>query len=75
MRYVNARTTEYVREKIYRIYVTDALQYINGSMTNALGGKSLTTRYSDLITPAREPDKTADEVITSIKDKLRALGK
>lgn len=74
MRYVEARIVNYMHDKTYRIYVTDSIHYINDNIANVIGGKSLDMRYLDVITPVKYPNRTADEVITSIKSKLKNIG-
>ena len=64
MRYVKARYKENQRELAYRIYVTDALK--------AFGG--LNARYYDFIDDTPPDNRTADEVIGGIRQKLTALG-
>jgi len=65
MRYVSARIEETVREKTYRIYVTDCLK------TMVPGGKGL-VRYVDFFT---KPDNSdPEEIKTSIKNKLAEIG-
>ena len=64
MRYVTARYNEKQRELAYRIYVTDALKYFGG----------LNARYLDFIDDTPPDNRTADEVIGGIRQKLAALG-
>ena len=35
------------------------------------GSAFMTTRYTDIVHPPKEPTKTADEIIDEIKQKLR----
>lgn len=62
MRYVMARYYQHRRDWAYRIYITDGLKFLAG----------LNIRYADLFLP--EETRTAEEVITGIKGKLRRLG-
>ena len=52
-------------EKLYRIYVTDALKVIGG----------LNVRYCDLISASvpRE-ERSGEEIITSLSEKLNEIG-
>jgi len=60
-------------EKAYKCYVADALRIITENTAKANGGKYLQARYIDYIEPKKEETRTADEVITSLKEKLRRL--
>ena len=62
MRYAQARYEQYRRDWAYRVYVTDALKIIGG----------LNIRYADIFKP--EETRTAEEIKSSISDKLRRLG-
>ena len=57
-------------EKAFRIYTTEMLRGIAKSM-----GLQIEQRYLDFIEPQKEDTRTADEVITDIKAKIRKGGK
>ena len=61
------------REKAYQVYITDALRIITENTAKANGGHYLQVRYAELIEPKKEETRTANEVITDLKDKLRRL--
>lgn len=65
--------------KLYEIYVTDRLKAINDSLASFYGGSTTKDRYVDLFESMRNvvPDdsRTAEQVISSISDKLERLGK
>lgn len=66
------------KQLVYEIYVTDRLKAINDSIASFYGGASTKTRYIELverIKKAPEPERTAEEVISSISDKLERIGK
>lgn len=62
MRYCAARYKQMADERIYRIYVTDALKAAYG----------LDRRYADIFIPAET--RTAQEIISNIFDKLEKAG-
>lgn len=64
MRYVKARYERNRRDLIYRIYITDGLKSLAG----------IGVRYYDCI-KRDSKERTEQEIITSIKDKLRICGK
>lgn len=64
MRYVTARYNKQQRELAYRIYVTDALKVLGG----------LNARYYEYIDDKPQDNRTADEVVDGIRQKLTALG-
>lgn len=62
----------------YEIYVADRLKAINDSVASFFGGSSTTKRYVDLIKEMKqkpEPERTAEQVISSISEKLERIGK
>ena len=61
------------QQKAYNNYVTDALRIITENTAKAHGGRYLQVRYAEIIEPIKEEKRTANEVITDIKDKLRRL--
>ena len=64
MRYVIARINEHDREQAYRIYVTDALKIIG----------RIDQRYYDFVRPTKVETRTAEEIISSISEKLKKAG-
>ena len=61
-------------EKAYKCYVTDALRLITENTARAInGGRYLQARYIEYIEPIKEETRTKEEVITSLKEKLRRL--
>lgn len=57
-------------EKAFRIYTTEMLRGIAKSM-----GLQIEQRYLDFIEPPKEETRTAEDVISDIKAKLRKGGK
>ena len=60
----------------YEVYVTDRLHAINASVANALGGQMAKKRYIEILEEMKgekAPDVTAEQVISSISDKLERL--
>ena len=52
-------------EKIYRLYIADALMCMCNNLASAFGGHTITTRYADLYKPVdtRSGDEIAVDVI------------
>lgn len=61
------------QEKAYKIYTTDCLRIIAENSARANGGKYIQMRYAEVIEPAKEETRTADEIISNIKEKLRGI--
>lgn len=72
MRYVMARYEREQRELAYRIYISDALRTISENTAKFGGGGYMKVRFADIIMPRPEDDRTSDEIISHIKDKLRS---
>lgn len=68
-----ARYEREQRELAYRIYVTDALRIISENTAKFGGGGYMKARFSDIIIPKAEDDRTSDEIIGNIRGKLRKL--
>ena len=69
MRYVLEMVKKKAVDDAYRIYVSDTLYFMaNGQAPNM--------RFSELVNrakPQKEDDRTADEIISSMKNKLERL--
>lgn len=72
MRYVMARYESEQRELAYRIYISDALRTISENAAKIGGGGYMKVRFADIIMPRPEDDRTSDEIISHIRDKLRS---
>lgn len=71
MRYVLARFEIYQRELAYRIYISDALQNISENTAKFGSGRYMKVRFADIIMPQPEDDRTSEEIISHIREKLR----
>lgn len=65
--------------RAYEIYVTDRLKAINDSVAHVFGGSTAEKRYMDFLESAQpkratEDNRTAEQVISSISEKLERLG-
>lgn len=70
MRYAYIRLREKGADKVYRIYVTDALY----ALTNR--GQHMTKRWIDVVDPDRnvvDETRTPEEIINGIRDKLKKV--
>lgn len=57
------------------VYITDTLKILNENVTRIGGGSTLKARYIDLVeTKEPEPVRSSEQIINSIKDKLRMMG-
>ena len=72
MRYVMARYEREQRELAYRIYISDALRTISENTAKFGGGGYMKVRFADIIIPRPEDDRTSDEIISHIREKLRS---
>ena len=70
MRYAIARYQSQQRDLAYRIYVTDCLR-IQVECVTAMGGHPLSPdRFADMLDPKPIDNRTADDIIESIRKKL-----
>lgn len=68
-----------LEHKVYEVYVTDRLKTVNDIIAQTFGGPAPKMRYYDILEEMKpqkeeEPEKTAEQVISSISDKLERLG-
>ena len=61
------------REKTLRVYVTDSLMYISEILAKRYSGSYMSRRYIDLIEPKKEDERTPEDIISRLKDKMRKL--
>lgn len=63
------------KDKVYRIYITDALKTIAENTAHIRGGGTiLSMRYIEMITSqGPEEERTEEDVINNLKDKLRII--
>lgn len=60
------------KERMYKVYVTDALKAIATNTSKAYGGVELNKRFIDVLEPHIEK-RTANDIINNIKRKLKGL--
>lgn len=58
------------KDDAYRFYISDVLKTICENFAKKYGGSYIKSRYSDIINPKKRDDRTSDEIINSIKEKL-----
>lgn len=67
------------KERLFQIYITDALKCLNDNVAKTLGGSTLKVRYYDLLESGnkQENEKTGDEIALEIIKKagLKVKGK
>lgn len=65
------------KDKLYQVYITDTLKMIAENTSNLAGGKAPSMRWVDAMNslekPKEEEEKTAEEVIDRIKEKLAKM--
>lgn len=75
MRYVETRLRKKHEEEAYRTYLTDALYCLTGMRGLPY---TMDKRFVDIIRPDRnviDEERSPEEIINTIKDKLERLGK
>lgn len=70
MRYVVSKIVQRREEVAYRIYITDALLVIGQNTQRFAGGSTMKMRYKDILFPAPEETRTAEEIKQHIISKL-----
>ena len=60
-------------ERAFKIYITDALKAIAENTARQAGGRTMTKRYVDIITPPKpEDDEAPEEKSQKIVDRIRS---
>lgn len=73
MRYVLARHNNEMRDMTYRIFISDELFYLNNNVVQMTGGTQLRMHLRDLYCPQKEDDRTSEDIIAGLKEKMRRL--
>ena len=61
------------QDKAYRIYVTDTLRVITENTSKVQGGSYYKMRFADMLDSPKKEERTEEEVITNLMDKLRKV--
>lgn len=75
--YLQANFREKKKHFLYETYVTDCLKNTNDVLANAYGGSVMKERYVDVVKDLNKPqeeERTAEEVIEDIGNKLDMIG-
>lgn len=56
----------------YQVYTARALQILSEDMANAFGGKSMAISYEELVNPKPVDNRSAEEIIEDIKEKMNS---
>lgn len=59
-----------MRELKYKYYITDSLKAISESISDRFGGPRISTRFFDVLHPAEEDERTADEIVDDVIGKI-----
>ena len=62
------------KEDVYRTYVTDSLRVISENTSKSYGGRYMKNRYYDIVNPIPEETRTGQDIINTIRDKIREIG-
>lgn len=57
---------EQQKDAAYRIYVTDALRIVAENTAQYVGGNYIKARYSDMIEPKKQDNRTCEEITADI---------
>lgn len=71
--YVLSQYKAISEQKTLKIYITEALRIIGENTAKAVGGRSLTKSYIDIIEPKKEekPKETAEQAKKRLLDKFK----
>lgn len=61
-----ARAKERAKTEAYRIYVTDALRFVAENTARYVGGSYIKARYSDMIEPKKQDNRTCEEITADV---------
>lgn len=66
LRYAVTRLKIQQRDMAYRFYVTECLRIITENTTRSSGGSFMQAKFSDLINPKPQDDRTGEEIAADI---------
>lgn len=71
--YVLSQYKAISEQKTLKIYITEALRIIGENTAKAVGGRSLTKSYIDIVEPKKEekPKETAEQAKKRLLDKFK----
>ena len=62
-------------EKLYRSYMARAGKYISENLAKMVGGGYMEMNYDEIISEKKKDTRTAEEIISDLKEKMRKFGK
>ena len=71
---MKAKNRQLYLDQVYRAYVTEALKNVSENVAKGFGREGMvymSRTYTEIVYPAKESDRSADEIIDGIKQKLR----
>lgn len=71
---MKARRRQEYREQVFRNYVCEGIRNISENVARTFGGEGATyigKTYAEILYPPKKSDKSADDIIDEIKQKLR----
>lgn len=74
MRYMKARAKERRERVVFRAYVSEGVRIAANNIANAFGGSVLSCSLATLMEEPKPETRTAEEVISHMKNKLREIG-
>lgn len=60
-------------DKLLKVYITDGLKAITETLQSVYNGSALTTRWIELVDPPKQDTRTAEEIKTTILNKLKSI--
>ena len=71
---MKAKSHQLYQEHVYKAYVAESLKNISENVAKGFGKEGavyMAKTYAEILYPSKESDKSAEEIIDDIKQKLR----
>lgn len=70
MRYAMARFNQHQRDLAYRIYLSECARIVTLNTANFGGGSYIEKRFMDIINPPPEDNRSAEEIVADVFDRM-----
>lgn len=74
IQYLKARIKRRHEQVVFRAYVSEGVRLAANNVANAFGGSTLSCSFASLLEGPKHETRTAEEIISHMKGKLREIG-
>lgn len=71
--YYKAKVKQHRIDTAYKHYMADMAMYSVNNTAEYFGGTKIVKSFKDIVNPPREEERTAEEIIQNIRDKMNGI--